>query len=306
MASERFLITGASGFLGRALATELSQTLPTSSQLYSLSLNACPMPRFQHFVCDLNNPKEVEKIIGEISPDYIFHLSGLSQVSQEIPFKNYFIANTLQTLNLLNALVTSKKNIRFLLASSIHVYGNQSGTVSEEASLKPESAYAFSKYLAEEAVKKHSKTFDNFHGVIVRLSTCLGPGQPTGFVASDFIEKVRLSEKNNESKISTGPLTGNRQFMDQRDVAKALALIMKKSQTIPTQIFNLASPVQTTIGELLQLILGLTRPSLKIESQTESPNSFRGLKINSTRFTSFFPGFSWRPLKETLRDMLKS
>lgn len=306
MAEERFLITGASGFLGRALAEELSKTLPSSSRLFSISLNSCPNPRFQHFVCDLSQPKEVEKVIHDISPNHIFHLSGLSQVSQEIPFKNYFVANTLQTLNLLSALATQKKKVTFLLASSIHVYGNQSGSVSEETPPKPQSAYAFSKYLAEEAVKKHSKAYPDFQGIITRLSSCLGPGQPPGFVAADFIEKLRLIEKDKTNKIYTGPLTGTRQFMDQRDVARAFSLLIKAPLKSSSEIFNLASAQQTSVEELLHLLLELTQSKIGVEQQKDSPNSFKGLKINSEKFTSAFPSFTWRPLKESLRDMLNS
>jgi len=299
MPTERILVTGATGFLGRALV----ETLLGNQPLYTIGRSPLKKPGIIHATLELENRSETLACIKEIKPTQVYHLSGLSKVSNSISVPDYFASNTLQTQNLVEGLSATSGRVKVLLASSVHVYGNQTGVISEESNIRPQSPYAFSKFLSEECLKIFSRTSDRFKAVTVRLSTCFGPGQTSGFVASDFARKVKEAKLNNLKQITTGPLSPYRQFMDFRDVATAFKLIMEQKQSVPFEIYNLASPKKTTIRNLLSELLVLANIHVAIESKDAGDNSFQGLDIPATKFHSQWPDFSFRPLRETLSEI---
>jgi GDP-4-dehydro-6-deoxy-D-mannose reductase len=299
MSKERILITGATGFLGRALV----QILLGKHSLHTVGREDLKIPGTNHTSLNLENRSETLAYLTEIQPTQVYHLSGLSRVSHSIPMADYFTSNYLHTQHLVDGLSYLSGKTKILLASSVHVYGNQSGVVSEESSVHPQSAYAFSKFLSEECLKSFSRLDDRFKAVTVRLSTCFGPGQTSGFVASDLAQRVKEAKLKNLKQITTGPLTPFRQFMDFRDVATAFQMIMETEQATPFEVYNLASPQKTSIQDLLNQLLELANINVQIESKDAGDNSFRGLDIPSTKFHSQWPAFSFRPLSETLSEL---
>ncbi|NBT58698.1 SDR family oxidoreductase [bacterium] len=308
MSEKRILVTGSTGFLGCALIRELlkNQSAGVNKELiFSIARTDLEIPGTSHSVINLEDQSEVERHLKKLQPTHIYHLSGLSKVSTAISMKEYFVANTLQTLNLVNSLKKLPGKVKVLLSSSVHVYGNQQGDIQEETPVRPQSAYAFSKYLSEECLKTLAKGDERFRTVTVRLSSCFGPGQALGFVASDFARKVKEAKQKKLTKISTGPLQSFRQFMDYRDVARAFRCIMEQEQSTPFEVYNIASPKKTTMEGLLQELLSLSELEVEIESRDSGENTFQGLEIAAAKFRAQWPEFSFRPFRETLSEIWK-
>jgi nucleoside-diphosphate-sugar epimerase len=300
---QRILITGASGFLGRSLAQELANQNDGKRLLSSLGRQKSDSSEVSHTSCNLNDLEAVNTCLSQLKPDFIYHLSGLSRISKEIPFEDYFHANYLQTRNLLEAAGNMNKEVKILLASSVHVYGNQEGLVDEQTLVKPQSPYAFTKFLAEEALKLFSKNNPQMKGISARLYSCLGPGQPEGFVGSDLCKKLKEAKTKASPHLTVGPLNPHRCFMDSRDVVKAFVQLMALPQSTPTETYNIASTKQTTIREVLDELLKVSGLQVKVESKDLGNNSFLGLNLSTAKLQSRLPAFHFRPLGETLKDM---
>ncbi len=297
------LVTGGSGFLGKYLVEQLVNQRGAET-LATIGLEPV-RPDVRHFPCNLEQEGPTREAVKAFRPDSIFHLAGFSRVSSEIPFEDYFSRNYLTTVHLVRAMQPIDRPISFFFASSVHVYGNAQGIVSEATAPAPESAYGHSKMLAEQFLRDTTIQQKNFRAVVGRLYSCIGPGQAKGFVAADLCAKIVAAKKNPKAPLRTGPLSPYRRFQDGRDVVGILIRLME-TPGAPFEIFNVASPHELQIKELLDMLLKEAGISPPIESEEMSgTNVFKGLQIDTSKLSRIVANSEFRPVKETLRDMLK-
>jgi nucleoside-diphosphate-sugar epimerase len=108
------------------------------------------------------------------------------------------------------------KKARFVLASSISVYGKKLATVpaDEKTAVRPDSPYSRRKLAAEEAVTK-----GNRNAVILRIGTVYGPGFEDYYRILSMIERGKMSLfGKGDNRIS---------FVHVEDVVKAIAASIK-------------------------------------------------------------------------------
>jgi CDP-paratose 2-epimerase len=129
----KYLITGGCGFVGSNLALEVlrrSEELFILDNLYRngsadnlelLKKNG----NFVYYPFDIRNINDVETVVREVKPDYIFHLSG--QVAMTTSISNPrldFETNALGTFNLLDAVRKYSPDSVILYSSTNKVYGD--------------------------------------------------------------------------------------------------------------------------------------------------------------------------------------
>jgi nucleoside-diphosphate-sugar epimerase len=156
------LITGASGFVGTALTTELQQ---------------------RNLAYALFNRADNANIFNQYSVNTIIHLAARVHVMHETasdPLVEFRKSNVIDTINLAKRAVAAGVK-RFVYISSIGVNGNVTETpCSEQDTVSPHSPYALSKYEAEVALLKYAEETD-LEIVVIRPPLIYGYGAPENF-----------------------------------------------------------------------------------------------------------------------------
>lgn len=162
----RSVVTGASGFIGRALCREL---LAQGGEVVALCrrLPADLVPGVEAVACDLTDRVELRRALAEARADWLFHLAGFTRATRELEAVTIaFDANVVPTVNLLAA-ATHVGFQRIVLA------GSQEEGDPRQA---PTSPYAASKMTAT----LYARLCHQLYGTpvsIARIFMVYGPGQ---------------------------------------------------------------------------------------------------------------------------------
>lgn len=129
----KYLITGGCGFIGSNLAAEVlrrEEELYVMDNLFRHGSDdnlrwLREKGEFKYYPLDTRNANDVESVIKEVKPDYVFHLAG--QVAMTTSISNPrldFETNTLGTFNLLDSIRKYSPDTVILYSSTNKVYGD--------------------------------------------------------------------------------------------------------------------------------------------------------------------------------------
>lgn len=296
----RVLITGATGFLGRHLAAHLAAS--GRSELVAVSQSGGEVAGTRAVACDLIDARATRRLIETERPDVVYHFAGAARVSGGGPFAEYFERNALATIHLVRAIAETSPGSALLLASSVHVYGNTKGRVTEAVPARPANAYGFTKYLAERSLEALALERHTVQMVVARLDACIGPGQGPGFATADLSRKVAAAPGSG-GRIEVGDLTARRRLLDARDAAAILPLLLERARR-PYDVFNVASPREVKIGEVLDALVRISKKSPQIQSRPDlHANRFQGLDLSLDKLQTAVGTLRVRPIEQTLTDI---
>ena len=197
----KVVITGGAGFLGTALAQTLleSRSLPGSDgrpqQISQLTLidiapsRLAPDSRVRALVGSITDPNVVEQAL-EPDTDAIFHLAAVVSGQAEADFDLGMRANFDATRLLLERARHGGRKPRFVLASSVAVFGGALPTmVEDDTAPTPQSSYGTQKLLCELLMSDYSRK-GFVDGRALRMPTiCIRPGAPNK-AASSFASGI--------------------------------------------------------------------------------------------------------------------
>jgi nucleoside-diphosphate-sugar epimerase len=178
---KKILITGASGFIGSALAEEaLRRGYEVWAGVRAVSsLDHLPKEKIHRINLKYHDPKALsEQIAAYIQQygawDYVIHNAGLTKTTCK---SDFFLVNAEYTQRLLTALSqTGCRPDKFLLMSSLSTYAAGDKTtltpIHPDDPQKPDTVYGKSKLLAEQYVRGQ----DLIPYVILRPTGVYGPG----------------------------------------------------------------------------------------------------------------------------------
>lgn len=272
----RYLVTGAAGFIGSAIANRLVGEGHEVVTVDNLSTGHDEnVPEGVLFVKgDCGDASAYEKIPQE-RYDAIFHIAG--QSSGEISFDDpiYDVkTNTESTLLLLKfALKNGCK--RFIYAGTMSVYGVQPDRpVTENDPCTPESFYGVGKMASEH----YMRIYQNYgiNSTSLRLFNVYGPGQNLENLKQGMAS-IFLAQVLKENKIHVkGSADRFRDFIYIDDVVEAFVRCLVKQESY-NKVINVGTGIKTTVAGLVENLISNFDSEILITYEGQTAGDIHGI-----------------------------
>jgi GDP-4-dehydro-6-deoxy-D-mannose reductase len=307
----RILVTGAHGFAGTHLLSELARSgaHEITAGIYGPVDRAVDAAGVRWVSLDITSDESTRAAIRACQPERIYHLAGQASVGESFrtPQQTWEV-NATGTLRVLEALrLEGLTSSRLLLTSSAEVYGAVAPAdqpVNEQAPLRPLTPYGASKAAAEMVAVQFARSA-MAEVVIARSFNHIGPGQDERFVLPSFARQlVCIRRGAAEPELRVGSLDVRRDFLDVRDGVRGYMAIMERGE--PGEAYNVCSGESLLLGDVVRRLVELSRTGAKL---VVDPDRVRAVDIptlsgDSSRLRSL--GWAPRvPLDETLEDLLR-
>lgn len=254
-ATSRVLITGAAGFVGRALARVLTRrgwsVCGVDRAPLTPEADRSQGAEFAQFArVDLLDDEALVALPFEPRFHAVVHLAAL--LPGQAPRADLFAVNVGGTSAVLQRFVHTGGH--FVLFSTGLVYGGQPGPFRETMPCWPADAYAQSKLAAEVLARAHAEA-QRVRLSVLRPSVLYGPGAPAGMLIVSLLESLRRATPFD---MTLGEQ--QRDFLHVDDAARAVAAVLERRAE---GTYNLASGVSVTIRQAAELGAALAgRPEL--------------------------------------------
>jgi nucleoside-diphosphate-sugar epimerase len=287
MGAERALVTGGTGFLGPQLAREL---VAHGFEVTAVGRSSG----------DVTDPQGMHKLVAAARPTHVFHLAGI----RDGELDELLRINAWGTVKVLEAVAAEAPAARVLVVGSAAEYGETTHEpVAEDHPLQPVTDYGVAKTAQELA----AAALGARHGLDVtrvRLFNVVGPGEPTSFVASAIAGRIAAIQAGTAAPpLRTGDLTTRRDFVDVRDVARALSLAATRGDA--GAVYNVCSGTATPIRRLVEELLAASGLDVAVDSSPEpAVLNVRGHAGSAERLRA---ATGWGPewsLRDSLVDVL--
>ncbi len=222
----RIAVTGATGFLGKSLVSELKKERSIDLRLFDRNKYS------------LFSPRSLDGFVE--GSDIIYHLAGINDPSNTEIYK----VNVTGTINLLESIRKSCPNSKLIFASSFAVYKlpSKGDLINEKYPTVPRNYYGFTKLLAEEVIGFYYRTY-KIKSTTLRFSNIYGKGMPVN--KHSVISNLDFAAKNDAVFIVNGRGTQTRDFLYLDDAIKAL--IKAKDMHLDYRIYNVCSGINELV-----------------------------------------------------------
>ena len=304
--SGRVLVTGAGGFVARALLPLLLEEGWSVTGLVRRRPDGTFRAGVDLICCDLTGPpKSVGEAVEQARPDAVVHLAASVPGHGGADASSLLDTNVRATENLLVACARLSPKPRVVIASSSAVYGpGKPGTsLSERRSFRPVSYYGISKVIAEMLALRAAG--GGLPAIRARLFNVVGPGQGENLVVAAFARRIASIEAGlRPPEMEVGSMESYRDFVDVRDAAAALALLIQRG--CPGGVYNVCSGRATKIRKVLNLLILLAglKGAVRIRERQGEPDPTPYQRGSAARIRCL----GWRTryeLRRTLADVLE-
>lgn len=244
----RVLVTGAGGFLGAAIISELQAR---NVEVVASDIGPVASAREGMIRCEVTDFDQVDGVVGKGAYKTILHCGAVSgpMVMPDRPLDIWRI-NAGGTANVLEA--ARRHGVgRFIVCSTSEIYGNQSGRVDETSPPLTNTVYGASKLAGEQAMMGyvHEHGLD---AIGLRLSWIYGIGRKTP-TTLDRLIRTTLAGKNSTLAIPADAYT---HYIHIEDAVHG-TLAAATAESTHAKIFNITSGRGVVMSDIAGIIMDL-------------------------------------------------
>lgn len=273
LANEHVLVTGASGFVGRAVARALRHVGARVTTIDRVTFHA---PDVSSLVGDLTDPQVRDAAVTE-GLTGIVHLAAATSVlrSMEDP-AGVYEENVAVTAGLLE-LARTRGVERFLLSSTNAVVGDVgSEKIREDTPLHPLTPYGATKAACEMLMSAYAASF-GMATCALRLTNVYGPGMSH---KDSFVARLMKAAQSGATVQIYGDGTQCRDFVHVDDVVRGLLLAWERRWVGPLIVGSGHSP---TVLEVLGAARRVTGCLLPAEHVPPKPGEMPAVIVDIAR-----------------------
>ena len=279
----RVLVTGASGFVGRALVEELRH----GERAYEV----LPLERADG---DLADEGVAERAIAEARPNFVVHAAArIGVVRCEEEPELALRSNVLATIQVAHA--TAVHGARLAYVSTTDVYG-PAATANEETPPAPQSLYTLTKLWGEQIARLHAPE----RLLILRLASPYGPGVEPGQGKGALPTMLQQAQRGEPMPVFRGE---ERTWCWIGDIVRGIRLALESGED---DVFNIGSDADpVALIDAARLVCTIAGASEELIEVVEPPPRRVSPQISVARLRAL----GWQPevgLEDGLRLLLES
>jgi UDP-glucose 4-epimerase len=288
----KILVTGGTGFIGKALVPRLRAD---GFLARGLSEAECP----------LRDYTTVESLIREQQPEVVIHLAAKTEVA--LSFDNYRTVSEVNYLGTINLAEACRKFVpgfkAFIMASTMETYGHQPehGPFTETTEQRPMAPYAVAKLACEKYLAYMQYAY-KFPSVILRQTNTYGRPDNDFFVVERIITQMLRSDACN-----LGSPEPWRNFLFIDDLVELYSRLLRNLDMALGETFVTGPDNALTIRDLADLIAGQLhwRGSINWHSMPDRPGEIFYLNSDPAKAQRVFDWKPQVPLAEGLRRTIE-
>jgi UDP-glucose 4-epimerase len=277
----KYLITGAAGFLGSALANRLAREGQQVRGLDDLSAGdpQALSPEVLFTRGDVNDRPKLWTLLQDV--DCVYHLAARVSVSESVLYpRDYNTVNVGGAVTLMEA-IRDVGVCRVVFISSGAVYGDQGVLpLREDATPNPGSPYAVSKLAAEYYIRTIG-TLWGIETVSLRVFNAYGPGQHLPPAHAPVIPSFLRQAMQNGTIVVHGDGKQTRDYVYVDDVVEAM-LAAATSPNINRAVINVGSGTETSVRDLVRQMKEITGGNPEVVNNTKMEGGVSRMRADLT------------------------
>ncbi|WP_405011702.1 NAD-dependent epimerase/dehydratase family protein [Kitasatospora sp. NBC_01539] len=222
----RVLLLGADGYIGRRVADRL--LAESDLQVTVLGRRDSADIRFD---LTAGSPGALSRFLDAVAPQVVINCAGATYGSS----RSLIRSNTLAVATVCEAIRRSREPARLVHVGSAAEYGpmQPGAPIAESTEPRPVGPYGVSKLAGTELVLA-----SGLDAAVLRVFDVVGPGAPSASLFGRLADGLRRALEQDELQVRMPDLSGYRDFVDVRDVARA---VQSAAVSAATGVINIGS-----------------------------------------------------------------